>query len=266
MTSISTVAVTTPVATPVTTPNSSATILFKYADGSQLYKMSAKNFATRFPVWEANRTIDEAHVKDLEATIRTPTDIQGPFSVITYTDEEGKSHNRVIDGQHRQEVLRRYFEWESTAEDFDILVRRYVIENLSDAVKIFQIINHAKPMVYKGSTTERLHEFVSALKRHYIRERAGAPMVALIRPNTVRPFLATETLEEMLRVYKIHERDDLTVEQFIAHADAMNAYYATNIRSINGRFTKATLERAVEYNFYLGLDPKCSWLLALSPK
>ncbi len=228
--------------------------------------MSAKNFATRFPVWEANRTIDEAHVKDLEATIRTPSDIQGPFSVITYTDEEGKSHNRVIDGQHRQEVLRRYFEWESTAEDFDILVRRYVIENLSDAVKIFQIINHAKPMVYKGSTTERLHEFVSALKRHYIRERAGAPMIALIRPNTVRPFLAAETLEEMLRVYKIHERDDLTVEQLIAHADAMNAYYATNIRSINGRFTKATLERAVEYNFYLGLDPKCSWLLALSPK
>lgn len=256
----------TTIATTATTAATAATsCLFDYSDGSKLYKMSAKSFVEHFPVWEANRTMDEAHVKDLEVSIRTPADIQGPFSVITYPDEEKKPHNRVIDGQHRQEVLRRYFERETTAPDFEILVRRYKIDHITSAVNIFKIINHAKPMIYKGSTTERLHEFVSALKRHFIRDRAGAPMVALIRPNTVRPFLGSETLEQMLRLYKIHERDDLSVDQLIAHAEAMNAYYATNIPSINGRFTQATLDRAIEYNFYLGLDPKCSWLLALRP-
>lgn len=92
--------------------------IFSYADGSSLYKLSAKGFTERFQVWEANRTMDDTHVSDLEASIKSPTEIQGPFSVISYHDEENKVQNRVIDGQHRQEVLRRYFERNPGAVDF----------------------------------------------------------------------------------------------------------------------------------------------------
>ena len=214
-------------------------------------------------MWEANRTMDEAHVSSLETSIKSPTEIQGPFSVITYLDEENKQQHRVIDGQHRQAVLRRYFERNQEAADFDVLVRRYQIKNLSAAVTIFQQINHAKPMVYKGSSTERLHEFVTALKRRFVGENAKGAMVALIRPSCNRPFLSTETLEESLKKYGIHERTDLTVEQLIAHAESMNAFYAEDVQRLNGRFTQSTLDRAVEYGFYLGLDPKCAWLLGL---
>jgi len=238
--------------------------IFTYADGSGLYKISAHAFTSKFPVWEANRTMDETHVSDLETAIKSPTEIQGPFSVITYHDEENKLQNRVIDGQHRQEVLRRYFERNQAAADFEVLVRRYQIKDHAAAVAIFQQINHAKPMVYKGSATERLHEFVSALKKHFIGER-GAGIVAYIRPSCNRPCLATETLEQALKTYCLHERTDLTVDQLISHAESMNAFYAEDLSRISGRFTRSMMDRATEYGFYLGMDPKCTWLLPLRP-
>jgi hypothetical protein len=238
--------------------------LFTYADGSTLHNISAHTFVNSFPVWEANRTIDETHVSDLEASIKSPTEIQGLFSVISYRDEENKVQNRVIDGQHRQEVLRRYFNRNPAATDFGVLVRRYQIKNPTEAVPLFQQINNAKPMVYKGSATERLHEFVAALKKHFIGER-GNGVVAYIRPACNRPCLATETLEQALKTYGIHERTDLTVEQLIRHAGDMNGFYAEDFSRIGGKFTRTMIDRATEYGFYLGLDPKCSWLLPLRP-
>ena len=239
-----------------------ATPLFTYADGSNLYMVSARAFTSKFPVWEANRTMDEEHVSDLEAAIGAPTEIQGPFSVITYPDEENKPQNRVIDGQHRQEVLRRYFGRNPGSDDFEVLVRRYQIKDHAEAVVIFQKINHAKPMVYRGSATERLHEFVSALKRHFIRER-GSGVATMIRPSCNRPFLSVEILEKALKGYGLPDRTDLTAVQLVAHAEKMNSFYAENPDRISGTPTRTMYERAVEYEFFLGLDPKCPWLLEL---
>jgi len=237
------------------------TPVFVYSDGSKLLRVAAKAFIGRFPVWEANRTMDESHVADLEASVQSPTEIQGPFSVISYVDDEKQVQNRVIDGQHRQEVLRRYFAKNPTAADFDLLVRRYPITEHSAAIALFQKINHAKPMVYRGSTTERLHAIVSALKRQYIGYKADGSPVALIRPKCNRPFLAIETLEEAVKSYKIHERTDLTDSQIVAHAEKMNAFYAEDPSRIKAKCTKNTLDRAKEYGFYLGLDQACTWLI-----
>lgn len=239
------------------------TLLFTYSDKSKLISLSAKAFIGRFPVWEANRTMDEAHVLDLEVSVRSPSDIQGPFSVISYIDDNKQIQNRVIDGQHRQEVLRRHFAKNPT-DDFEILVRRYPITEHADAVALFQKINHAKPMIYRGSTTERLHEIVTSLKRRYIGYKTDGSAVALIRPSCNRPFLSLEVLEEALKKYKIHERPELTDEQILAHAEKMNAFYAEDIDRIGARCTKHTMDRATEYGFYLGLDPKCGWLLGLA--
>jgi len=242
------------------------TPLFTYADGSKLFKLSARSFVERFPVWEGNRILDPVHVQELEDSIKSPSEIQGPFSVISYMDEDKKLQNRVIDGQHRQEVLRRYFTRSVATSDFELLVHRYQITDHASAIAIFQQINHAKPMVYRGSTTERLHEIVTVLKRRFVGEKADGSMVALIRSSCNRPFLSIEALEEALKLFKIHERSDLTDEAVVTHAEAMNAFYAEDMRRINARFTKNTMDRAIEYGFYLGLDPKCSWLLGLRSK
>jgi len=227
--------------------------------------MSAKAFIERFPVWEANRTMDEIHVKDLESSIRSVSDLQGPFSVITYLDDNKHRQHRVIDGQHRQEVIRRSFARNPDADDFEILVRAYPIADHAAAITLFQTINHAKPMIYRGSTTERLHEIVTVLKRRYIGYKADGSPVALIRPKCNRPFLSLEALEEAIKTYKIHERTDLTDEKIVTHAEKMNAFYAEDPGRIQTRCTQNTLDRATEYGFYLGLDPTCTWLLGLLP-
>ncbi len=245
-----------------------SSLLFTFADGSTLHQISARRLIA-IPVWEGNRVLDEAHVDDLARSIRDPRDIQGPFSVVEYPDEEGRSQRKIIDGQHRREVLSRYFATTAatatdTTADFLILARLYKIADHAAAITIFQAINHAKPMVYKGSPTERLHEFSEALRRHCVYDRGRAGIVGLIRPcATVRPFLSQEHLEEALKRYRIHERADLTPQAVIDHAMGMNEFYAADPTAIPGRFSQASLTKAAELGFYLGLDPTCAWLAGL---
>lgn len=205
--------------------------------------------------------MDEAHVRDLESSIQSPREIQGPFSVISYSDEDGTPQHRVIDGQHRQEVLRRYFDKTPDAADYDVLVRRYQIKDHETAIAIFQKINHAKPMVYKGSTIEHIHEIVAALRKNFVGFKPDGSSVALIRPSCNRPFLSTEALETALKNYDLTR---ITVDSVVTHAEDMNAFYATNPACIpSTKVTKNIMDRATEYGFYLGLDTKCTWLMGV---
>ena len=235
-----------------------------YTDGSKLYSISAK-WIVAAPIWEANRVMDEKHVEDLEKSITNPKEIQGLFSVVEFVDEDTKKPIRkIIDGQHRREVLRRYFERVPDAPDFKVLTRRYQINEHDDAVSIFQKINHAKPMVYRGSPSERLHECVRALTRQFLSEKTNGSLIQLIRPGCNRPFLNTANLEDALKRYKVIDNDMITPQKVVEHAIHMNAFYAEDINRLAGiRVTKHTMERAIECGFYLGLDPNCVWLLPL---
>lgn len=244
----------------------STSLLFTFADGSTLHQISARRLIA-IPVWEGNRTLDEEHVAELTRAIKNPHDIQGPFTVVEYPDEEGRPHRRIIDGQHRREVLVRHFgatSAEAPTADFPVIVRLHKIADHAAAIALFQAINNAKPMVYKGSPTERLHEFSEALRRHCVYDKGRTGLVALIRPcSTVRPFLSIEHLEDALKRYRIHERTDLTPQTLVDHAMGMNEFYAADPAGIPGRFTQSTLIKAAELGFYLGLDPTCAWLSPL---
>ncbi len=236
--------------------------IFLYNDKSQLYRTSAK-WLTMIPVWEANRVMDLQHVADLETSIPDPTTLQGIFTIAEYTTPtEMTGTQKLLDGQHRQEVLRRYFLKHPDAEDFSILVRIYNVTAWDEMVKLFQQINHAKPMVYRGSPTEQLHAIVSALRKEFITERANKP-VYMIRPHCVRPFLDVGHLEEAIKRYALHERTALSVQRFVEHAKSMNAFFGADFSRVNARFSQTTLERAIDYGFYLGLDTSCAWLLGL---
>jgi hypothetical protein len=239
--------------------------LFTFTDHSALYATTA-TWLIKQPVWEANRVLDESHVAALQKSIQDPRSIQGPFSVVMYTDElTGQSTHRVIDGQHRREVLARYFAANPDAPDFPILCRRYVITDNASAVAIFQQINFAKPMVYKGSPEERLHAMVVALQRAFVSEPNGAGALrALIRPGCNRPALNTEHLETALRRFGIPDRTDITPADVVAHAEKMNAWYAEDESRLTAKMTRTILDRARDYGFYLGLDSRCPWLMGLT--
>lgn len=239
------------------------TTLFTYNDGSLLSPVSAR-FLITIPVWEANRVLDTDHVRVLESAIENPTYVQGPFTVIKYKDEAtNKEEWRIIDGQHRQEVIRRYLSLTPPPDDFSVLCRRYNTTDHATAVKIFQAINNAKPMPYKGSPEERLNEIVTALRRFFISERSGTQLLAMIRLGCNRPCLNEEHLINAIKTHKIHERSDITVDTVIAHAEAMNAKWAAGPEVCGVKLTTTIWARAQEYGFYLGLDPKCGWLAGL---
>lgn len=239
---------------------------FTFTDGSRLIATSAHWFIKQ-TVWEANRTLDPDHAADLERSIADPTTIQGPFTMVAYPNDEGVQQLRVIDGQHRQEVLRRHFAANPTAPDFQILIRRYQIANYDEASTIFAQINHAKPIQYRGSDTERLHDIVNALKRAFLCERSTGKFVAMIRPSCNRPALSTEHLETALKLYGIHQRTDLTPDDVVGHATAYNAWMSENPTCrIQTKLTQSILDGAVKDKFFLGLDPKCQWLMDLRLK
>jgi hypothetical protein len=242
------------------------THLFTYTDGSSLWQVSARWLAN-IQVWEGNRVMDETHLADLTATITNPQEIQGPFSVVEYTAEDGSRQRKIIDGQHRQAVLAHYFATlvsGDEATDFSVLVRRYTVADHAAVVTIFQQINHAKPMEYHGSPTERIHDIVRAMCREFIGERTKGGLVALVRSGCNRPALSTEHLETALKAYRIHERADLTPAAIVEHARKMNGLYAEDTARIPvASVTASIIIKADEYGFYLGLDPKCAWLAGL---
>jgi hypothetical protein len=255
----------TVIATPIQQTKSH---LFTYTDGSSLWQVSARWLAN-IQVWEGNRVMDETHLAALTAAITDPRQIQGPFSVVEYAAEDGSRQRKIIDGQHRQAVLIHYFATEGEGEgegetDFPVLVRRYTVADHAATITIFQQINHAKPMEYRGSPTERLHDIVRAMCREFIGERSKGGIVALIRTGCNRPALSVEHLETALKAYRIHERGDLTPAAIVEHARKMNGLYAEDTSRIPvASVTASILTKAEEYGFYLGLDPKCSWLAGL---
>ena len=232
--------------------------LFRYTDGSILRSVCAI-FLITVPVWEANRVLDVEHVAALEAAIEHPDHVQGPFTVIKYKHEETQEEEwRIIDGQHRQEVIRRYFAKTADPPDFQVLCRLYNTTDHTAAIKIFKAINNAKPVVYRGSPEERLHDIIQALKAFFISGRT-----VFIRPGCNRPFLNEAHLIERIKHYRLHERADITPDVVVAHAEAMNVRWAAGPEVCGVKLTPTIWTRAQEYGFYLGLDPKCSWLAGL---
>ena len=241
--------------------------LFRYTDGSILRATSARHLATKVPVWEANRVLDSDHVSALESAIKSVDHVQGPFTIIKYKNETTNMEEwRIIDGQHRQEVLRRYFERYPAATDFQVLCRLYNTTDHAGAIKIFQVINNVKPIVYRGSPEERLHDILDALKQFFVSNRgvAGTKLVPLIRPGTNRPFLSEEHLIEAIKLHGLHTRRNITPQAVVEHADTKNAEWATTLPPEASKgCTQNMLDRAATYGFFLGLDPKCSWLAGL---
>ena len=108
-----------------------------------------------------------------------------------------------------------------------------------------------------------LHAFVAALKREFIADGPHGRLISLVRPACNRPFLNTEHLEAALKLYGIHEREDLTPADIVNHARLMNGWYAADHNRVGAKYTQGILDNAVRYKFFLGLDPKCQWLIGL---
>ena len=84
--------------------------LFTHHDGSALFTMKARELAN-IPVWKGNRFIDLTHANQIRAAIGDKIEALDStiFRIVKYKDGDVEQCF-LVDGQHRQYVLKRFYE------------------------------------------------------------------------------------------------------------------------------------------------------------
>lgn len=230
--------------------------LFTSSDGSVWMVSSAKEII-KFPVWKGNRVLDQSHVAEIHAGVED--NIQSldtnPFRVALIVDGlDFRSEHYIIDGQHRSNVLKKYFENNPGAPDFPVMVAIREFERDEDIIRYFRILNNTRAIQWKEDPVLVANVYIQALAREFNRDRRRL----LMRPGrTVRPFLAIDKLRDTLVARHVHEWIR-TPEEFVAMARRRNQEALENLK---GRTVlEDSQARAIIYLFALGLDTTFSWI------
>ena len=237
-------------------------MLHAFSDKSVLKKIKARELVG-ISVWKGNRFIDMAHaaaIKDaignniasLDSTI---------FRVVKYKDSvSGEQQIFLVDGQHRQHVIKKYYEREVLfATSFDVLVHEKTVESESEAIEYFNAINNVKPQ--QDSDPKMLaNKYIVALETHYKKGK-------LIRPEgkaTKRPFLSNDLLRAALEdnAGMLRQSSEF-VARFVEKVDAWNkkklAEYEIGSALIQTK-EKSVLDSCIEKKFVLAFDVRLPWI------
>jgi hypothetical protein len=243
----------------------------QFRDGSELIAISARWLINHVPPWEGQRTLQADHVVRLKQSIQNPQDLEGPYVVAVLRDEGGPRWG-LVDGQHRAEVLREWFQTQPQIKDFMVVVRLKECASDLEVIELFRTINTQKPMEYELSPEEKQHELVRLLVAEYQRKDKGHKLTEMIRSGAKqRPFLATEVLLQQLRQRRFFSADSpgtqsLSPQEVADRIVTWNTEKAGNptayLATLKG-LTDTLVARAATYGFYLGLDPKLGWLATI---
>ena len=171
--------------------------MFTYADGSILRTMNMKAFL-EIPVWKGNRHIDLKRVDQLAKEVGEHVQLldSGYHVIIQEEDMDGKPLHQtyLINGQHRREVLRRYYSSGLCLPDFPMTFVEKTVETESEAIAYFNKINNMKPFHIDEDSRCVANRFVAALEQGFSK--------GLLRSKTTRrPYLSIEPLREELETY-----------------------------------------------------------------
>ena len=159
------------------------------------------------PVWKGNRHIDYTRVdiltKEIGENIKS---LDSGYHVIKILEEDAEGKLRhvtyLIDGQHRREVLLRYYASGLCLDDFPVTYIEKIVESESEAITYFNQINNTKPMHIEEDPRLIANRYVAALEKGFAK--------GLIRSKTTRrPYLSADLLREELEKYsKILQKID----------------------------------------------------------
>lgn len=243
-----------------------------FRDGSELIAISARWLIKNVPAWEGQRTLKLDHVEHLKQRVQDPQDLEGPYVVAVLQSEEGPRW-RIVDGQHRAEVLREWFQTQPPSKDFMVVVRLKECISDLEVIELFRNINTQKPVEYELSSEEKQHELVKLLVGEYQRKDKGNKLTEMIRSGAKqRPFLATESLLEKLKERRFFSADspgtfEKTPREIADRIIRWNTEKTTNpaayLITMKG-LTSSLTAKAVMYRFYLGLDTHLKWLATIT--
>ena len=233
-------------------------MLHTYRDSSVLTKINAKELAM-IPVWRGNRYIDNAHAEKIKESIGHNIELldNAIYSVVIY--KEGNTIQKyLVDGQHRQHVLRKYFEENMLFPcNFPVLVREKIVEDEAEAIEYFNTINNVKPQ-YEDDKKLLANKYLLTLMKKF---------PTLIRPEgkaTKRPFLSSDLLRKVLEENSalLKQSNDI-ITNFVEKVTAWNIKKITEYEIgslIVHNKDKSVLESSLDKKFVLAFDVKLPWV------
>lgn len=243
--------------------------LHTYADGSQLFTMSARALS-QIPIWKGNRIIDIAHVQHIKDSILGRVNLlDSGYKIIKYSNEldsddislvtSNITQSFIIDGQHRLMVLKDYFETAVKREidDFVVTVTEIRVDSEADAIDYFNKINNTRPIRFEEDINLILNRYIERLINEF------SPKMKLFRTTaTKRPFLSVDKFREALQ-----RRGDkiktIPLNIFVERCKEINRsiIQELEIRASNEKDKEIKMiQRMIELEFALAWDDKFRWL------
>jgi hypothetical protein len=234
--------------------------LFTSADGQILGIASAKLVST-LPVWEGNRNILDDHVKDIQQSLGDDVELLNHtiFRIALVTLDTGVIKHYIVDGQHRAQVLKEYFEKNPFNTDFDALVGIKEFDNESDIIKYFQDINRVRAIQWKEDPNVIANKYIQALLDYFQPPvKKGKPKILCFRHGRTRkPYISIDLVRQML-LAKYDGNWLITPEQFLQQAQHHNEKLLQKIQEKTVQSPTEITQIAIE--FALANDDKFLWI------
>lgn len=240
-------------------------LLYTYNDGSKLKMMSARSL-TQIPVWQGNRIIDHVHVEAIKREVgNNIKQLDSNFCIVRYDviNTEGcpTTAEYIIDGQHRQAVIKDYFNIHLCMDDFNVTVREKQVDSEGDAIEYFNALNFVKPQQWKHDPNLVANQYIKALEKQFNASRKSQ----FIRPSAHRPYLSIEKLRDVLAkeasLGNLKTKQD-DISSFVKAAVDYNkhALAKLELETLTNTKTKQIAERAVQLGFALAFDQDLKWI------
>jgi hypothetical protein len=165
----------------------------------------------------------------------------------------------VIDGQHRQQVLKSYFEEEVLfAVDFQILVFEQVFHSEVQLIESFNNLNKCKPLKPMEDENLILNVYIQALQKVFGKKK-------FLRSGSChRPYLSTDKLRETLRSqFATIPKTEAGIQTFAEEVKAYNDRLLADDTFVLGiRSTQKSkfFESGKKIGFVLAYDEKMPWI------
>ena len=237
-------------------------MLHTFSDNSLLKIIKVRELIG-IPVWRGNRHIDYQHAKQIKHDIGNNISCldSSIFRIVKYK-ENNIEQRYLIDGQHRQYVIKTYFEENLFIPEFDVIVIEKEVDSESDAIEYFNTLNNVKPQ-FENDPKLLANKYIIALETKFNTNRKNL----LIRPEgkaTKRPYMSSDALRSEIEKY-VHmlKQSAHYINKFIACVENWNkskiAEYELNIIYAPAK-EQNIIENCLEKKFMLSLDPKLPWI------
>jgi len=230
-------------------------MIHTFNDKSILVKMKAKELIG-IPVWKGNRFIDLEHAERISSAIENISNLDSTiFRVVKYMDNSIEQ-KYLVDGQHRQHVIKKYYKENDTfyafTINFDVLVHEKTVDSEAEAIEYFNVINNVKPQ--QDNDPKRMADkYVLALENKFPK---------LIRFGTKRPFLSNDLLRKGLEENaSMLKQSDEYVKRFIERVNAWNKKKIQEYElGLIETKEQSILKSCIEKKFILAFDVKLPWI------